>query len=316
MRRLASGSRASAAAGDGACCGGGGRQRLRTRIGRRVALDRKAGAHPDFIVDFRLKTDPASKLDSNGLHEPYARTSDISVALPRADRQPELGGDSARRPVRDRVLSAAAARMPRRSASPKSRLYSFNSGTDRAGLQHGDARGGTVARLGFYASTCRSTSTSSVRSDSDYGLTANVEGIDATEKLVTATTTLWGVPAAAVHDTQRQTPREAFDGVSASPPRPPGAARPAPFLVNPTRCGVPLGISISSRQLPGTGPVLDCGAPLPTITGCDDIDFDPASRVTPTTREAAAPTGLDAELTIPQNETVDGQATSHCATPS
>jgi len=270
----------------------------------------RAGAHPDLTIDFALETDPASKPDPNGLHEPFARTRDISVSLP-----PGLLGN----PNSVETCTAAQFAMafygggcPNASqvGITEISIYDFNFRYTEPIYNMASPGGDTVARLGFYASNLPNYINVSVRSDGDYGLTSTLEGLDATEKVVAAHTTLWGVPAASVHDTQRQTPKEAFDGTLASPPRPPGGEK-APFMVNPTRCGVPLEISIStdSYQLPGL--LSTMSAPLPPIFGCDEIGFDPTFTLTPTTRQAATPSGLEAELTIPQNETVDGQATSH-----
>ena len=51
-------------------------------------------------------------------------------------------------------------------------------------------------------------------------------------------------------------------------------------------------------------------APFSQVIGCEKLSFAPKFKVTPTSQEAASPTGLEAELTIPQDETPLGQATS------
>ena len=50
--------------------------------------------------------------------------------------------------------------------------------------------------------------------------------------------------------------------------------------------------------------------PYPQIGGCAKLGFDPKFTAIPTNPEAFAPTGLDATLTIPQDETAQGRATS------
>ena len=52
------------------------------------------------------------------------------------------------------------------------------------------------------------------------------------------------------------------------------------------------------------------GVPFVT-TGCDRLPFDPSIHLTPTTRAADAPTGLDADLTVPQSDAPDALATAH-----
>ena len=49
---------------------------------------------------------------------------------------------------------------------------------------------------------------------------------------------------------------------------------------------------------------------MPAISGCEKLSFEPSLSATPTTRAAASPSGLDVDLTIPQNEEVNGVATS------
>ncbi len=272
----------------------------------------QAGAHTDLTTAFTLATDPTSETDSHGYKSPYARTKDLIVNLP-----PGLIGNPNSVPQCTAVQFSTAfsgGGCPNASQVGVVRfsLYQFNQAAFFEPVYNMAPPGpDTVARLGVYAASLPTFINISVRSEDDYGLTATLEGLNASAALITATTTIWGVPTASEHDRERQTPAEAFNGVSESPPRPPGGD-PAPFLSNPTRCGVPQQISIlsDSYQLPGqfAPPAI---APLPPIDGCDEVEFHPSLTVTPTSREAAAPTGLDASLRMPQNETVDGLATSH-----
>lgn len=269
----------------------------------------QAGTHPDFTTSFELKTDPASPADANGLHEPYARTRDIAVSLPPG----LIGNPNAVGQCTTLQLTTAFEEggCPLDSQVGIAVIRLYNVHTLVEPVYNMEAPGGdSVARLGFLATTLPNYIDVGVRSESDYGLTATLEGIPANEKLVSATTTLWAVPASSTHDTERLTPREAFLEVkSESPPREFGLA-PAPFMTNPTRCGEPLqvGFATDSYQLPGQ--LSEAAATLPGITGCGLIAFDPSLSVTPTNSEAAAPTGLDAQLDVPQDETVGGRATS------
>jgi hypothetical protein len=272
----------------------------------------QAGAHTDLTTAFTIATDPASETDSHGYKAPYARTKDLIVNLP-----PGLIGNPNSTPQCTAAQFATAfsgGGCPNASQVGVVRfsLYQFNQAAFFEPVYNmtPPGEGDTVARLGVYAASLPTFINISVRSEDDYGLTATLEGLNASAALITATTTIWGVPAAPGHNRERQTPSEAFNGVSESPPRPPGGD-PAPFLSNPTRCGVPQQVSIlsDSYQLPGqfAPPAF---APLPPIDGCDEVEFHPSFTVTPTSHEAAAPSGLDASLSMPQNETVDGLATS------
>lgn len=271
----------------------------------------QAGAHTDLTTSFTIATDPASAADSHGYKLPYARTKDLIVNLP-----PGLIGNpnSVKQCTAVEFATAfSGGGCPNASqvGVTKFSLYGFNQAvfTEPIYNMAPPGEGDTVARLGVWAASLPTYINVGVRSNNDYGLTARLEGLPSTAALVAATTTIWGVPGASGHDTERQTPAEAFEGASASPARPP-SGNPAPFLSNPTRCGSPQEITVSSDsyQLPGQFSTARTSFPL--INGCDELEFHPNLTVTPNSHEAAAPSGLDAELSIPQNETVDGLETS------
>jgi hypothetical protein len=168
--------------------------------------------------------------------------------------------------------------------------------------------GDIVARFGFYAVLYPAFI--NVRVDpTDYSLIASIEGAPSAAEFLEASTTIWGVPAAKSHDTERLTPPEAIQHQFPTGGRPAGLPE-APFLSNPTDCSLKREISVNARsyQLPDQPSTLS--APFPAITGCGKLTFEPTFQITPTNPEAAAPTGIDATLTIPQDETPNGRATS------
>jgi hypothetical protein len=271
----------------------------------------QAGAHPDVSLTFELKTDPASETDPTGLKEPYARTKDLSVELP-----PGLIGNPNSVPQCTTqqfvtfTLGGEGCPQDSQIGVTFLHIYQFNGPLTEPIFNMEAPSNDTVARLGFYAGTIPYFITAHVRSGSDYGLTATLQGLPAGELVVGATTQIWGVPAAHSHDKLRLTPHEAFpEFKSESPPRPSGLT-PAPFMTNPTSCGVPLGIVFKADSFQIPGQLASIGAGFPETTGCGKLGFEPSLSVTPTSREAAGPTGLDANLTIPQNEAVNGLATS------
>ncbi len=85
-----------------------------------------------------------------------------------------------------------------------------------------------------------------------------------------------------------------------SPARPPGGNA-APFLTNPTRCGVELevGVNASSWAEPQMDPADEAKATFPVITGCNSLPFGPSLAVTPTNHHASAPTGLEMTIKLP-----------------
>lgn len=271
----------------------------------------EAGAHPDFTTNFEVATDPNSTPNAFGLHDAYGATKDVTIDLPAG----LMGSLNAVPPCS--VAQLASWNLPEGGCPNASQVgttvvYAYGLAqafTEPVYLMEPPGDGRSVARLGFIAGLYTTLVEASVRSESDYGITARVENASSTQRLVKAETKLWGVPGAAVHDTERQTPKEAFNGATASPPRDPGIP-PVPFLTNPTSCGAPLSvrISVDSWTLPDEISSLD--APLPPINGCDKVLFSPTLNVEPTERAAGQPSGLDTTLSLPQDESPSGRATA------
>lgn len=164
-----------------------------------------------------------------------------------------------------------------------------------------------VARLGF--SAVAGPVLINLRIDpGDFGLIATAEGVPSASGLLQATTTIWGVPSASVHDVDRITPEEATFG--GAPPG--GRSVPAggAFLSNPTDCSMARQVRVTARsyQLPDRPSTMT--TPFPEITGCGKISFAPTFKTAPTNPEAAAPSGMDTELNVPQSESTQGLATS------
>ncbi|HEU4706789.1 MAG TPA: hypothetical protein VFS64_06370 [Solirubrobacterales bacterium] len=262
---------------------------------------KQAGAHADMTLGF--------KLTRNG-NAPYALAKDIAIKLP-----PGMIGNPQGIP---RCTADQLGSGPNDSACPfdsqvgmtlvrvlePSPLVVNEPVYNMVPPKGGDV----VARLGFIA--VGYPAFVNVRIDPvDYSVVSTVEGLNSSSGLIEATTTLWGVPASPAHDEDRITPKEASTGET-----PPGGREAhvpeKPFLSNPTDCSLQrqLTVTATSYQLPDRPSTLS--APFPPISGCGKLDFAPSLTALPTNPEAAAPTGLDATLRIPQDETPGGLATS------
>jgi hypothetical protein len=264
----------------------------------------QAGAHPDFTTTFAL----TSKVSELG-EEPYAQTRDVEVKLP-----PGLIGNPQGVPP---CSVAQFGNRPEENECPVAsqigvtvvRVGGVTHGTFLEPIYNMEPPGGeTVARVGFFAVNWPTFL--NVKVDPvDYSIVATIEGAPSAAGLIEAETTLWGVPAASVHDEERLTPLEALHNEFPAGGRKPGIP-PAPFMTNPTDCSLSreLTVTVRSYQLPGQPS--SKSAPFPKIEGCDQVGFAPTFTAVPTNPEAAAPTGLDAELVVPQNETANGKATS------
>ena len=81
------------------------------------------------------------------------------------------------------------------------------------------------------------------------------------------------------------------------------------FLRNPTSCpGTPLHWSIEMNTYQHPGTFTSKSTTTPAMEGCEALPFDPEISLVPTEHTARASSGLDAELTMPQNTDPDGLA--------
>ena len=261
----------------------------------------QAGAHADFTTSL--------KLTQKGKGPPYAQTRDIEVHLP-----PGVIGNPQ---VIPRCTVAELGNGPEESECPIASQVGVtevtvvlpSTGTFLEPVYNMPSPGGdVVARLGFIAVGWPTFI--NVRVDPhNYGLIASLEGAPSAAGLTEAVTTLWGVPAAPSHDEERLTPLEANNGETPAGGREAGLPE-APFMTNPTDCSLSREVTITARsyQLPDQPSTMS--VPYPQITGCEKLDFTPRFTAKATNPEASAPTGLEAELEIPQDETPQGRATS------
>jgi hypothetical protein len=271
----------------------------------------QAGAHPDLTLDVAVKRNPLSQPNVFGLKDSYAATRDIRIETP-----PGLIGDpnifGVSQQCTAEQLSGTFAEesggCPNGSQVGISTISAYQlTGKFKEPIYMMVPPGGdVVARLGTFAGTIPVFIDLRLRSGSDYGLTAEVVDAPAIARLVELDTTLWGVPASPVHDTERCTPLEAFEGCVSSPKRHPDG-QVLPFLTNPTRCGVPLevGVDASSWVEPEFKPGDEARTPLPAITGCDSLPFGPSLEAEPTSHHTSTPTGLDLTITLPASKGVE-----------
>ncbi len=146
-----------------------------------------------------------------------------------------------------------------------------------------------------------------VRSDGDYGLTADVSNITEQDPVRAAAFTIWGVPAAEVHNEMREAQNNCDPSLGCA-----SGLSAKPFLRLPTSCtGSPtLGLASDSWQAPESLPATLATAQLPAMTGCESLSFEPVFTVVPSSDQPAAPAGYSLHLQVPQNEAPEGLSTS------
>jgi hypothetical protein len=268
----------------------------------------QAGAHPDLTFTFEVKKDPESEPNGFGLKNSFDRTRNVRVELPPGlIGNPNVLGTPQQCTVRELVnWQVKGEGCPNGSQVGRTNIFAY--GLESTFLEPifmmQPPGGDVVARLGFIAGLYPTFIDLRVRSQSDYGLTADITDASTEATLIRAETTTWGVPSAHSHDTERCTAQEAFTGLQVCESRPPGS-RPLPFLTNPTRCGVQLEMRVAASSWAEPERFDTKAASFPQITGCDRLPFGPSLTAQPTSRRAGAPTGLEVGIRLPASEGVN-----------
>jgi len=265
----------------------------------------KAGAHPDLTFSFGIAQDPDTPTDVSGLHDAFAPTRNVRTDVP-----PGLIGDPSvlGLPQQCRALELGLGSCPNGSqiGIVKVRLYKFFRVLTEPLYMMVPPGGDVIARVGFVGGVIGRTYFADItlRSEGDYGLSTEIIDAPTDFNLVGSDVTLWGIPAAEEHDTERCTPSEHFiDNCTESAPRPPGS-RELPLLTNPTRCGVPLEMSVSAASWAEPDRFDTKTVSFPQISGCNKLPYGPGLTIEPTNHRAGTPTGLDITARVPASEGV------------
>jgi hypothetical protein len=161
---------------------------------------------------------------------------------------------------------------------------------------------GVTAELGFDAFIITQTIPITVRPE-DSGITSVTPDIQDTSEPHHVSVTIWALPAATEHDSERGRAcyeQSELDVATCKGGGEEANVRVAPFLANPTSCGIfTATMSADSWEellaLPSTA-----STEIGPISGCERVHFDPSIKVQPTTDSAESPSGLDVSLEVPQ----------------
>jgi hypothetical protein len=291
--------------------------------------DTQAGSHPFELTTslvFNVGSREAPSVENEGTEWALASAApkDVEVALP-----PGLVGDPNSVPQCDQqaFLEGASLNCPidTQVGTVKPFFYgAFHSAVYP--VYNLVPPAGSPAELGFSVSGIgRVTIFFHVRMNEqgEDQVVASLNGIPETGPLQGAILTLWGVPAEASHDLEREGTVgeggqkdsefckplvEKHAGVEKRTACPSDAPT-KPFLTLPSRCqsSQPFTIMTDSWETPGQFQTF----PPPEIetTGCEKLSFTPSLTLTPQTTQANTPSGYTVELHIPQNEDPSGLAT-------
>ncbi len=187
---------------------------------------------------------------------------------------------------------------------------------------------GEPARFGFELAGGPVTIDTSVRTGSDYGVTVSVSNITELATFLSSTVTFWGVPGDRSHNSSRgwgclvggkwgeETGLECENSTQPKPP---------PFLTLPTECTSTFEPSVEGESWPTkaapdgyrfgpfTSVLKDRFERTLGITGCNQLAFDPSIEIKPDVQSGSTPTGLTANVHVPQevNENAAGLASSN-----
>ncbi len=271
-------------------------------LNRNGTVDRQAGSHPyEYKLSFELNHRQNPIRTSDEEPEGYMRSVEVDLppglvgnpgAVPRCSRHDFEGeftkcpGDTEIGFIRALVAGAPEAIIP---------VY------DLVPLP------GVPASFGFSATSLNGIEEASVRTGAGYGVQVSVDNSPA--PVIRAEETIWGVPPEESHNHERtcifETEAkeiEKVDGCSSQ-------VTPRPFLTLPTSCTGPLVTTLRAVSLQGEEAVAeavsrnDAGQPA-GLSGCEKLSFAPRLSVQPDTHSAESPSGLIAELEIPQPEDV------------
>jgi hypothetical protein len=166
---------------------------------------------------------------------------------------------------------------------------------------------GMPAQLGFSVLELPVFIDTEVRPEENYKVVGVVRNISEAKRVIAASVTLWGTPAASIHDPIRgRCLNSAVEYPNSLAPYIggpcPAGITPKPFLRLPTSCEGPFDFTMSLDTWGDPGNFVSATSGSPEPVGCDALDFEPTLEARPTTAVADSPGGLRVDLRIPQNE--------------
>ncbi len=269
----------------------------------------EGGAHPDFTTSFELRTEK-----EEGKQLP-STSAEIRFELP-PGLVANLGASAkcttAQLVETDTGDPTNATGCPQDSQVGITHVQLFNEGGLNSFVEpvfNLEPGYGEPARFGFIADRLPVIIDTRLEPNRQYAITAIVKGAASLIPLLSADTTFWAVPADSSHDGERIT---AYEGIRGGVPLTPNGKRasslaPTAFMANATRCGVSRDVAITAipYALPNFG--IRALAPMGPAFGCSTLDFSPSISVVPTIANADSGSGLNAELTFPQEGLKDPQ---------
>jgi len=171
---------------------------------------------------------------------------------------------------------------------------------------------GEPARFGFEFYQVPVTIDTSLQTGEGYAVEAKVANASEAAEVLGTMVTIWGVPGETKHDNARGWACLG-GGVHVAnlehvPPceEPQGAAHAAPYLTLPTSCAQPLSTSVQAQSWQPGAPLLPPVEPasIRSLESCGSLPFNPSITVAADQHAASTPSGLNVEVTVPQDTTL------------
>jgi hypothetical protein len=275
-------------------------------VGADGAPETQADAHPyDLAVDFALN----NYVGHANLVErvPVEDMKDVAVELP-----PGVAGNELA------LAQCASVDLALKQCSGSSQVGTLRpmvtaiAGVGTGAIFNLKPDNGRTNELGFVISLTVLRMPTTVRTNSDYGITNITPNIDTAQANVVAVESdIWGVPGDHSHDRQRVLVGSYPNGEAHASALPPSA-----FFTMPSQCGVPLVYRIVVDSWNHPGRKLADGSPdlsdsnwkvttvtEPPLTGCETLQsFAPKVAVAPATTFADTPSGTTVDVSVPQGE--------------
>ena len=258
----------------------------------------EAGAHANVRTGFELNRETAS----NGLLVPEGTLKDIEFDLPAGFYADQTVAPTCKveELVQREGACAVAAQVGTFFVNWFPELGEIQRGITEVPLYRLPTTSEQTAQLGAVVLGVLIKIEVTPRTDGDYGLTAKVNNINQGLDISGNELVLWGVPADPVNDANRF--------ITHNERGAPAGFEPRPFVYLPARCE-PMTTTVRADSWQHPGQWQTISSTTPTLTGCDRLSFEPKVSVTPQSSAAGAPSGLNVDLMIPQDNSVGGRST-------
>ncbi len=290
-------------------------------------LDTQAGSHPFQLTTMLNLNQTVEAVGESGLVAGApALPKDLSFNLP-----PGLIGDPQAAPACSGIDFLAITQGDTNECKPESAIgvvvvtldepAQFHNITRAVPLWNLEPAQGEPARFGFEVLKVPVVLDTSVRTGGDYGVSVSVDNAPQAAQILASEVTIWGAPGDPRHDQSRGWAC-VLGGVyfhHEVPCEPPTTRPTSAFLTLPTSCTGPMKTTIEGHSWPvkslGSEPgqifSLEGSATedtLPGMQGCEQLSFSPSLHLETESHAASTPTGLKADVHVPQETTLQAGA--------